>query len=103
MEAKPEDSIFHGELRLAAKVFHQPKVVEAKLPRQPGLIVADKSRRGFGDVRPFGEALTPPLVILRRRVKLRKILGNQFHWTRTARYRLRDIRLVKRPGAGVDR
>ena len=53
------------------------QVIEPEIGRQVGLVVAVKKRGGFGDVGPFREALSPPLVVFRDRMELRQVEGDK--------------------------
>src|SRR6188472_4069099 len=74
--AKPFDPVLPRELGLLFPDFRDPQVVEAEIRRQLGLFMTAKERARFGDVRPFGKALTPPRVVLRYRMELWQIIGD---------------------------
>ena len=66
-------AVASSQIRLCFSHFGNSQVVIAKFPRNVRLIVTGKERSGLRDVGPFGEALSPPLVILRNRMKLRQV------------------------------
>src|SRR5258708_1217543 len=44
--------------------------------------MANEQRLSPGHIRPFGEALPPPLIIFRDRMELRKVISNDVHLRR---------------------
>ena len=75
MIAKPIDSELLGKCDLFVAHFPEAKIIEAQLRRKMRLIMAVEQRLGHGDVRPLGEAFTPPEVVFGNRVELRQIEG----------------------------
>ena len=71
METKTEDTVFLRKFHLALLNLGQTKVIKAKFTRQTRLIMSDELGGGPRDVRPFGETLSPPFVVLGNGMKLR--------------------------------
>jgi hypothetical protein len=61
-----------GQFPLRTAGLRHAQVVESEVSWQPGLKMTVEERASRGGVRPFGEARSPPAVIFRYRVKLRK-------------------------------
>ena len=57
---------------LLAALRHS-QVIEAEVSGNMRLIVPRIQRSRLGDVRPFGEAVTPPFVVFRDRMELRQV------------------------------
>src|SRR5581483_645977 len=101
--AEPVNAVRAGELRLLVAHLRDPEVVEPELGRQVGLVVALEPRPGRGDVRPLGEARAPPPVILRDRMELRQVEGDQPDLLRIGHHPLRSApRPGRRPPPPVD-
>ena len=62
-----------GGLRLSC--FGETQVVEAEVSGQMRLLVPAEERPSLRRVRPLREACSPPFVVLRNRMKLRKVEG----------------------------
>ncbi len=74
-----------GQLGLRRPGFRDAQVIEAQVRRKVGLIMSGKQRTRLGHVGPFGEALAPPGVILRGRMVLGQVEGDEaglIHWER---------------------
>ena len=76
MVAEAINSILLCNLDLLAPGFPHAQIVKAKVGRKVRLQVAFEQGFRLRDICPFGEALAPPAVILRSRMKLRKVEGN---------------------------
>jgi hypothetical protein len=76
-------TVLSGKIGLGPARFRQTQVIEPQVSRKMWLIMARKQRLGLHDVCPLREALTPPLVILRDGMELRKVDGDSasFHLT----------------------
>src|SRR6266849_292024 len=73
---KARESVSAGEFGLCGPRLRQSQIVEPQICRQVGLVVPREERVRLRNVCPLREALTPPAIILRRWVKLRKIKGD---------------------------
>ena len=73
--AEAVEAVFVGEAHLLALHFDEAQVVKAEGAGQARLVVAEVLGVGLGDVGPFGEARTPPAVVLGDGVKLRQVKG----------------------------
>src|SRR5882724_4549483 len=71
--AETVDSIFGGKLRLRRACLGEPQIIKTQIGGQVGLVMAWEFRPCLGDIRPFRKAFSPPLVIFRDRMKLRKM------------------------------
>lgn len=60
-----------GRLRLAG--LWEAEIIEAEVRREVRLIVAGEQRPAANDLRPLGETLAPPLIVLRDRVELGQV------------------------------
>ena len=75
VEAEARDAGVASHGHLLSHHLGQAQVVIAQIPCQARLVVAQELRLGLGDVGPLGEALAPPGVVLRERMKLRQVEG----------------------------
>ena len=66
-----------GKISLRPPGFRHAEIVVAEIGRDVRLMVARKERLGLADVRPLGEALPPPLIVLRNGMKLGQIERHQ--------------------------
>ena len=64
------DAVLSGQVGLGRPHIGIPEVVVAQLAWDMGLVVPGIERAGRGHVRPLGEALAPPFVVLGDRVEL---------------------------------
>ena len=101
------NAVVARQFNLAPLHATETQVIETKFARQARLVMTVELRDGLRDVAPFGEALSPPRIVLRDRMELGKIKGNQSHLrvaNRDPFGRLRDkfgIGLVVRDGEGL--
>ena len=70
VEAKPVDPVPARELRLALETLGIAEIVETELGGELRLVVPLEPGPCSGDVRPVGEPLAPPEIVLRDRVEL---------------------------------
>ena len=75
--AEAVDAVATRQFGLMLHDIDDPKVVETEVGRQAGLKMALENRRGLADVRPLGEALAPPLVVLGDGMKLWQVERDQ--------------------------
>ena len=77
--AESGNSVALREIGLGFPRLANPQIIEAELSRQMWLHVPAEKWPGLCHVRPLGEALSPPLVVLRDRMELWEIVRNDFH------------------------
>ena len=65
------DADFSGHVRLGVPRLRKAQVVETEVRRDVRLVMALEKRCRFRGIRPFGETLPPPFVVLGNRVILR--------------------------------
>jgi hypothetical protein len=70
------DPVRTREVGMRAARLCKPKVAESQLARNARLVVILEERARLRDVRPFGEPGPPPLIVLRDRVILREVEGD---------------------------
>ncbi len=75
--AETADTGLASQLDLAALHLLETEIVEAELARKARLIVTVEQGLRLARVRPLGEALAPETIVLRGRVELRQIEGDQ--------------------------
>ena len=75
--AEALDSVTARQFSLGVPGFRQSQVVIPEVGRQARLKMASEKWLRPGDVRPLGEAFSPPAVVLGHRVKLRQVKGDQ--------------------------
>src|SRR5580698_2701640 len=73
------DAVALCQIGLGLPHFTHSQIVEAEVGRKVRLNVTSKQRPCLGDIRPFGEARSPPLVVLWNRMELREIVGEYLH------------------------
>ena len=73
--AKTLDPVFGGEARLPFANLGDPEVVETEVRGQMRLVMAGEERPRPDDIRPFGEPLPPPFVVLGDGVELGQVEG----------------------------
>ena len=61
------------QFRLYGPRIRQSQIIEPQIPWNPRLVVPAEEWSRSRDIRPFGEPGSPPLVVLRDRMELRKI------------------------------
>ena len=79
------NAIGPGKRGLSFSRFGKTKVIKPEVCRDPRLFVPPEKWFGSGHIRPLGESLTPPLVILWNGMKLRQVqrknTSSVFHTT----------------------
>ena len=75
--AETFDAMLSGQRSLVFADFGDTKIIKSKIRGQMRLIMAFEKWFGLRDVGPFGKAFAPPRVVLRDRMKLRKVKGNE--------------------------
>ena len=69
------DTVLTGKRGLLLAYLGHPQVVETELSGQMGLVMAREERLCPDHIGPLGESRLPPLVVLRDRMELRKVEG----------------------------
>src|ERR1700722_1670562 len=77
--AEPRDSMTLREIGLCFSHLPNPQIVEAELPGQMWLHVPTEKWTSPCHIRPLGETLSPPPVVLRYRMELWEVVRNDFH------------------------
>lgn len=77
MVTEPVDPVLLGYLDLIMPCLAHPQVIKAEITRQVWLAVPFKQGARLSNVRPLGETLPPPAVILGYRVKLREVKSDK--------------------------
>src|SRR4029079_11271076 len=71
------DAVLPCELGLGDAGLRQTQVVEAEVRRDVRLVMAREHRLRPGGVGPLGKSLSPPFIVLRNGMILRKVEGNR--------------------------
>ncbi len=92
-----------GHLRLSAHRVARGERIETEIARNARLVMVLETRLAARDVRPFGETFAPPGVVLRERMELGEVIGEDLGAPVAARRQRSELlEMRSRPGESFD-